>query len=498
MAGLLEEFNNFSNVLQAIVDHTSLIAHTDDKGDINYVNDKFCEISKYNRDELIGKNHRILKSGHHPDRFFSDLWKTILSGKVWSGEIKNRAKDGSFYWVLATIAPDKEHSQYVSIQQDISEKKILEDKIGQLECDLNHAVSERETRERFLATLGHDLRTPLTIAKLAAQTLEKKYAVTDRVKKLSSKITDNINRIDDMMTGLLIDTCQKKALLHIPPELTEIDMESVIRETIDNLKIIHGDRFIFDFTGKTKGFWSASSIKRILENLATNAIKYGDQLAPVTILIEDRETHCTISVHNRGKLISESDQEIIFNYLQRTSEAKTSTQNGWGLGLAAVKSMVEAHGGSVKVISSKTNDGTTFIVTLPKDSRPFTNENVIKESPVVIANEGSNYLRLFRHMPEIQVILSGPKHKFEYVNEAYVETFGFNATGMTVRDLGPTRENYISILDEVYQTGTPKKLIKNPIVIAGQTRYLNQTFVPRKNSAGEIIGILSISSEACP
>jgi PAS domain S-box-containing protein len=497
LAAILEELNNFSDALQAVVNHSSPIALTDDLGIINYVNDKFCEISKYNRNELIGQNHRILKSGHHPDRFFSDLWSTILSGNTWSGEIKNRAKDGSFYWVLATIAPDRGHSQYVSVQHDISEKKFLEDKINKLESDLNQAVSEREARERFLATLSHDLRTPLTIAKLTAQTLEKRYTVTDRVKKLSSKITDNINRIDDMMTGL-IDTCQKKALQHIAPELTEIDMESVVRETIDNLKTIHGNRFILETVGKTKGFWSASSLKRILENLATNAIKYGDPLAPVTILIEDRETHCAISVHNSGKPISESDQEIIFNYLQRTSEAKTSTQNGWGLGLAAVKSLVEAHGGSVKVISSNANNGTTFIVTLPKDSRPFTNEKMVKESPVVIANEGSNYLRLFRHMPEIQVIFSGPKHKFEYVNEAYVETFGFNATGMTVRDLGPARENYISILDEVYKTGIPKKIIKNPIVIAGQTRYLNQTFVPRKNSAGEIIGILSISSEVCP
>src|SRR5437879_9461437 len=146
------------------LDQSTIIAITDQRGIINYVNDEFCRISKYPREELLGQDHRIINSGYHVKEVMRNLLTTIAVGRVWKGEIRNRAKDGSIYWVDTTIVPflnsEGKPYQYVAIRHDITQMKLAEEQILQQAAELQRAAQLSFVGE-LAAGLAHEIKNPL-------------------------------------------------------------------------------------------------------------------------------------------------------------------------------------------------------------------------------------------------------------------------------------------------------------------------------------------------
>jgi signal transduction histidine kinase/ActR/RegA family two-component response regulator len=257
--------------------------------------------------------------------------------------------------------------------ETLSDRLALHLDNAQLYADLQDKVSaltlERGLRERFMSVLVHDLRGPLTVAKMGSAMLVHQPEMIKQRPDLAEKIDTNIDRVERMIRDLL-DTNRIRANERLPLHLAEVDLAAIAREVIGELSPMNYGRFVLKLEDGSRGIWDAEELRRAVWNLAINAVKYGASDKPITITIKRTISEMQISVHNFGSVIAPEDQAHIFDSFARTQDAQGKGKIGWGLGLTLVRGCSEAHGGKVTVESSAAA-GTTFTIHLPPDSRPY-------------------------------------------------------------------------------------------------------------------------------
>ena len=369
----LENTLRESEYRKIALDQHAIVSITDATGKITFINKKFLDISGYTENELLGQNHRILKSDQHDDAFFEDLWKTISKGKVWHGLICNLNKQGHEYWTESTIVPFLDATgkpyQYVSARTNVTDFIKAEE-------NLRHAKEEAENANRaksqFLSSMSHELRTPMNAIIGFSQLLKMQQTPglnqtqteqVNEIMKASHHLLDLINEILDLSrieAGRIDLSVETVKISQVLEECISLSLPLTKKRNINmsaecdcynNAYQVRADR---------------TRLKQVILNLLSNAIKYNSANGLITIKCEKINNLIRINITDTGAGISKDNIKYLFQAFNRL-DAENSEIEGTGIGLVITKNIVELMGGNIGVHSEE-KKGSTFWIELPEDA----------------------------------------------------------------------------------------------------------------------------------
>ena len=315
------------------LDQAAIVATTDVTGRITYANDKFCEISGYSRDELIGQDHRILNSGFHPKEFIRELWVTIANGLTWHGELRNRAKDGHTYWVDTTIVPflnaDGKPYQYIAIRADITARKVAEQRLA------DQAALARVGQ--IAAMVAHEVRNPLAGIKGAVQILISRRKPGDSEVQVMQDITARIDALGELINDLMLYARPRPLRLGTVTVRALADEATAFLRRDQALRALDIEVEGPDFSLRADG----ELLRATVLNLLLNAAQAMSARGRITIRLTRGDTEVAIEVQDTGPGIPLEIRERVFEPFF------TTKSRGGGLGLAIARRTAERHGGSL-------------------------------------------------------------------------------------------------------------------------------------------------------
>lgn len=332
------------------LDEAAIVAITDTKGAIKYVNQKFCEISKYSREELLGQDHRIINSGYHPKEFIRNLWVTIANGHIWRGEIRNRAKDGSIYWVDTTIVPFLDDRgkpyQYMAIRYEITERKRTE--------ELLREQAALARLGQMAAVVAHEVKNPIAGIRGALQVIASRMAAESRDRSVVGDIIARLDGLNRIVQDLLIFARPRQ--LRVEP----VDLTSLLTSTADlitrdpSLTGLHVNVSANGAVVQADG----EQLQIVFHNILMNAAQAMGGAGNVDVDVRLAAGGWMLSFADHGPGMPPDVRDKAFDAFF------TTKHRGTGLGLPTARRIVEAHGGRID-IDTPPSGGTIVSISLP-------------------------------------------------------------------------------------------------------------------------------------
>ena len=332
------------------LNQAAIVATTNVKGEITFVKDKFVEISKYPRGQLIGQDHRIINSAYHPKEFIRDLWLTIANGRIWRGELRNRAKDGSIYWVDTTIVPFLDERrrpyQYMAIRYDITDRKRSEERLRE------QAALAR--LGEMAAVVAHEVKNPLAAIKGALQVIGGRMPEGGRDRAIIGDVVTRVDSLNDIVEDLLIFARPRE------PQLGPVPLAELVENTVALMRKDPAQAGLtVDVSGDNPVVMAdVDQLKTVFLNLLLNAVQATGHAGRIQVDIHADDLAATVAITDHGPGISPDVRDKIFEPFF------TTKHRGTGLGLPTARRVIERHRGTLDV-DCPSSGGTVVTVTLP-------------------------------------------------------------------------------------------------------------------------------------
>ncbi|MBM3564818.1 MAG: PAS domain S-box protein [Alphaproteobacteria bacterium] len=360
------------------LDHLSIVGITDVKGKIIHANDKFCEISKYSRKELLGRDHRILNSGHHPKEFFRQMWRTIAQGRIWRGDVLNRAKDGATYWVDTAIIPlldaDGKPFRYFAIRTDITARKKAEQDtaIAKIAAESARVVAEAASRAKseLIANTSHELRTPLN-AIIGFSELMKMEAfgpLPERYRAYVKDINDSGKHLLDVVNDILDVSAVEAGTVELHEEV--VSLSEALRAALRLVQpraesagiALHDD--IPAALPRLRA--DRRRVMQVALNLMNNAVKFTEKGGLVTVTAaQGIDGHLFFRVADTGIGMDPDELAKAMTKFGQVDSSLARKYEGLGLGLPLSQELIALHDGMLSIESEK-GKGTVVTVSFPR------------------------------------------------------------------------------------------------------------------------------------